>query len=193
MKTKITYNDKLQEIRDMHDAIKLHPYRADSSCSDSVRKNYFDLFWKCYEACYQLTKPIDKKEEKSIVHQCFLKAYHDCNATQCRGWQYGLKGDSVLLMEHNLEMIHNFIDGKDIHSFWTHYTGCHILKGLPRLSQYTYENGKWHSNYTVEQLTEALEDFKTYVDKNGYGKIIYTKDAENWYKAELDYITKRNL
>lgn len=176
--------NELQDIQELHDAIKRHPFRINKDLQ--YQKEYGQLFWDCFLKCYEYTKAHELDDDKSkVTKDCFYKAYHDCNSVYTQTKFYKdcvIAGDSMMLLEHTIGMIHRFIDYGWVDYYWTYYTGCNILRGLPRLTKWVYED-KWHSNYTSHEIEEALVDFKEKVSKWGY-TVMWDKASEDWYNEE---------
>lgn len=140
--------DKLNKLRELHDEIKLHPFRDDNDKKywPDYRDKLYDLshaFWEVWEERYPW-KTFPGRSTSGFIH--------DFNAA--------ILYRHIPHIERCVQYIHRYLDTGELTSYATYYTGCNIHPSLNRLRIHNWDEARqqYVSQYTVDELTDLLKD-----------------------------------
>jgi hypothetical protein len=168
-------NNELDKLIELHDIIKMHPYRL--QFEKAYMNNYQKALYELSDTWYKVMKNHPKFKDSNWM-------LHDFN-----GSIMGLNHSHI---ERCLGIIHRFIDTGEVPVFYTHYTGCNILKSMNRLRKYVYnaESNKYIPQYSKEEVENSINEIKEYYKGSDKKIHEFGMYSQHWIDFLTDYKQK---
>lgn len=147
-------------LRELHDAVKSHPYRMEFK--EEHLSDYRKLLYTLSGVFFDNFKQSEQCKKAKYPPYSFE---HDFNSAI---YSFEKDTNSLAHVETCIGIIHRYIDTGVLNEYYTYYGGCNILKALPRRRKHIWnkENKYWVSQFTKEQLQNAVEEIEQYVDSH---------------------------
>lgn len=178
------------KLEELHDTVKLHPYRLNLGSADVALKGDYNKSVKALleEFWAEAMKIPYLKKARSYIGLF----YHDFLSALMRRLNY--TADEVIHLERCIACIHRFIDTGRVDEFYTYYTGVNICDSLNRSRKYIYDAKKdcFVPQFSLSEVKNALREYEDYIANGGMLFSIAGKYTEHGYatlKQQLEHMT----
>ena len=160
-------SDKLKEL---HDSIKLHPFRLEFE--EKYKKDYLYLLETLGN---EFSEEIRKTKYKDSY-----KILHDFREDICS--IYYNRSNDFSNIERCLGIIHLFINTAELSEYCTYYNGPNILQSQSRFTKYLFDEAtsKYIPQFSKEEIINCIAEIETFY-KEAFGE---NKDQWKWHRCD---------
>ena len=171
----------LEELVDIHDAIKQHPYRKEFS--KEYMSSYYKLLTKLKEKFWDYIKITKYYTDYTSLPEF----YHDFGWSSRALYYDKIPPEAIQHQELCISAIHHFLETGKFDEYYTYYGGCNILPHGARQRKYVWnEVKKQHLPvYKKSEILAMIKDIRDHLKDKGFQKF-------GMYSEEMvDYLTSK--
>ena len=152
---------RMDKLKLLHERVKSHPYRINRD--EEYLNSYQNLLYNLADAFYDVIKETEYKNASNMLHD-FMASIRNI---------YSKDSGHIYHIERCIGTIHEFLDTKEVNSYWTYYTGVNSPESLPRNIKYEFVDNKYYPVLKGYERDRAIEEIREKIEKNPKFKNLY--------------------